>query len=134
MSRILFSWELGGNLGHITSLVMLARALRARGHEVAFALKHLRGAAGLLKQHGFAFFQAPVVQARAADLPRDPASYAEIMLLHGFGDAEGLIAATLAWRNLFGLLRPDLIVFDHSPSALFAARGLGLPRVRFGMG
>src|SRR5712664_2094429 len=123
MSRILFAWELGANLGHITPLLVLARALRERGHEVVFVLKDLRGCAELLQQHGFSFLQAPIVAARAAGLPREPASYPEILLIHGFGDPAGLIAAARAWRSLFGLVKPDLVVFDHSPVALFAARG-----------
>jgi hypothetical protein len=39
-----------------------------------------------------------------------------------------------AWRDLVDLLQPDLLVLDHAPVALFATRGMGVPRLRFGDG
>jgi len=45
-----------------------------------------------------------------------------------------LAALTSAWRELFDLIRPELVVFDHSPTALLAARGLPLRRVVIGTG
>ncbi len=34
MARILFAWELGGWLGHLNSMLQVARALQERGHSV----------------------------------------------------------------------------------------------------
>ena len=39
-----------------------------------------------------------------------------------------------AWRNLFLSVRPDLIVFDHSPTALLAACGLAAKKAMIGTG
>jgi hypothetical protein len=39
-----------------------------------------------------------------------------------------------AWRNLYRLVCPDLVLFDHAPTALLAARGLDLRRVVLGSG
>ncbi len=135
MSRILFAWELGGNLGHITRLLVLGRALRERGHDVTFALRNIRHCAALLQQEGFAFLQAPLLRSpRASGLPGDPASYPEILLHAGFADPQSLTTALLAWRSIFRVVDADLLVFDYSPTALLAAHGTGLPRVLFGTG
>jgi UDP:flavonoid glycosyltransferase YjiC (YdhE family) len=134
VSRILFVWELGGNLGHITPLLVLARALRKRGHEVSFALGDARLASEVLTREGFSFVQAPILRSTAPDLPREPASYPEILFHCGFADATALTGAVRAWRKLYRDLAPDLILFDHAPTALLAARGTDIPRVVFGTG
>ena len=134
MSRILLVWELGGNLGHITRLLALAKALRRRGHNVSFALGNTRLAAEVLTREAFPFVQAPVVRSAAPDLPPEPASYPEILFHFGFADAALLTAAVRAWRELYRELAPELIVFDHAPTALLAARDTGIPRVVFGTG
>ena len=64
---------------------------------------------------------------------RDPASYPEILLLNGFGDPEALSAATHAWRHLFRIVNPGLLVLDYAPTALLAARGMECPKVLFGI-
>lgn len=134
MSRILLTWELGGHLGHVTPLRVLARALRQRGHYVIFALRDVRGSAQLLQQDEFPVVQAPVIKVRAANLPPEPASYPEMLLHCGFADPEGLAASIHAWRRLFSKVNADLLVLDYAPTAMLAARGTGIPRVLVGTG
>jgi UDP:flavonoid glycosyltransferase YjiC (YdhE family) len=134
VGRILLVWQLGGNLGHIVPLVGLGKALRSRGHHVAFAVENTRAAASLLRRHNFPLVQAPVLRSTAPDLPREPASYPEMLFHFGFADPDALAGAVRAWRELFRKLAPELIVFDHAPTALLAARGTGIPRVVFGTG
>jgi UDP:flavonoid glycosyltransferase YjiC (YdhE family) len=133
LSRILLVWQLGGNLGHIMRLRTLARALRARGHHVTFAFEDTRSAADL-RAEGFSVIQAPVLRSRGPDHPREPISYPEMLFHCGFADAPALTAAVRAWRALYRMLAPDLIVFDHAPVALLAARSIGIPRVVVGTG
>jgi hypothetical protein len=53
----------------------------------------------------------------------------------GYADAGELAALVGAWRTLFGYVRPDLILCDHSPTALLAARGMpGVRRAVIGSG
>jgi len=134
LSRILLTWELGGNLGHVTRLRVLARALRKRGHEVTFALRDARSGEALLQQDGFRIVQAPVINVRAANLPPEPASYPEMLLHCGFADPAGLSASIHAWRRLFRKVNADLLVLDYAPTAMLAARGTGIPRVLLGTG
>lgn len=131
MSRILLAWELGGNLGHITRLLIVANALRERGHDVLFALRDVRAAGDMLTRESFPFVQAPSPRSIG---PREPATYPEILFHYGFADSALLIPAVRAWRQIYRSQTPDLIIFDHAPTALLAARGTGIPRVVFGTG
>ena len=52
----------------------------------------------------------------------------------GFDDPLDLFAPACAWRNLIRMVGPDLIVFDHAPTALLASRGLDVKRALIGSG
>jgi hypothetical protein len=49
-------------------------------------------------------------------------TFADLLLNIGFGDGNALLAHLAAWRSLFELVRPDVLVCDHSPTALLAAK------------
>lgn len=133
MARVVYVWEMGGGYGHIARFAPVARELRLRGHEVIFVLKDLAHIERLLRDSGFPYLQAPVRWPCLEKIP--PAnSYAEILRNSGFAETSGLLARAKAWRTLFGLLAPDLLLFDHAPTALLAARGLAKPRALFGTG
>jgi UDP:flavonoid glycosyltransferase YjiC (YdhE family) len=125
MARILFVWELGGGLGHMSAILPAALEMQRRGHELAFALRDLSSAERLLGRHGFTLLQAPLWLAPVRGLP-DPATYPEILLRSGFLDPLGLAGVVKAWRSIFAWIRPDLLLIDHAPSALLASRGLGI--------
>src|SRR5439155_3039499 len=61
-------------------------------------------------------------------------SFASILSDVGFGDDKALGVLACAWRNLYKLTNPDLIVFDHSPTALLAARGMAARKLVLGVG
>jgi len=132
LARILFAWELGANLGHLGALVTLAKALRSRGHEAMFAVRDLAASASSLD--GFAFAQAPLLRSVKTSAVAMPSSYAEIMAQYGFTDRDALLATVRAWRQIFRWTVPDVIVCDHAPTALVAARGLVMRRVLYGVG
>jgi UDP:flavonoid glycosyltransferase YjiC (YdhE family) len=133
MSRVLLAWELGGGYGHVAALLPLAVKLAARGHEILFALRNVSRAEPLLGRHGFPVVQAPVALSEPRGLPA-PVSYAEILQRSGFLTAAALAARVKAWRTLFALARPDLLIANHAPTALLAAHGLPIARARFGTG
>ena len=133
MTAILLGYELGTGYGHAAQLLPLALELRRRGHDVNFVVNDLARAEVLLGPHGFQAYQSPLWLVKVGGLP--PASnYTDIMMHAGFLDPVGLLAIAKAWRNLVELLKPSLLVLDHSPAALFATAGLGLPRARLGTG
>jgi hypothetical protein len=134
MATILLTWELGGGLGHLLNLLPLARGLCQRGHRVFAALRDLSKAAKVFAGLDVSFLQAPH-KTRKADRPIDPPrTFTHILHNSGLGDPDELRAMLAAWRNLFDLVRPDLIVFDHSPTALLAARAFPARRALSGNG
>ncbi len=120
MSRILFAWELGANLGHLTRDLPVAERLRAAGHEVVFAVKDTRVAAELLVARRMPFLQAPLCAGKSK-LSRPPINYAELLEAEGWRDRRGLYGHLSAWRELIVRGGFDAIVVDHAPGALVAS-------------
>jgi UDP:flavonoid glycosyltransferase YjiC (YdhE family) len=125
MSRILMAWELGGNYGHISILLPLARHLRQNGHEILFAVRDIKRVSQLVEKHGFALVQAPLVKSFGS-LKREPLSFADILDEAGFGDVEALTALVSGWQNLFKLYPADTVVCEYAPIAQFAANLSGM--------
>jgi hypothetical protein len=134
MATIFLTWELGGGMGHLVNLAPLARGLRRAGHRVVAALRDLSRAERMFGGLGLVYFQAPVKTRPTPDLIQPQRSLPHILHNSGFGDPLELKALAEAWRNLFLSVRPDLVVFDHSPTALLAARGIPARRVLIGTG
>ncbi len=134
MARVLLTWELGGGLGHLASLLPLARGLRERGHRVFVALRDLSRAAKVFAGVDLSYLQAPIKTRAAGPRISPPRTFAHILHNIGFAEPKELWAMTEAWRNLYACVEPDLIVFDHSPTALLAARGWGAKRALIGTG
>lgn len=133
MARIFFAWELGGGLGHAMACNALARELQARGHRIAFAFRELAPLSYLDSCAAHDLFQAPVSLTEGVGAAR-PFSIAEVLLGCGY-DGERHVAGLLAgWVALFERWRPDVVVGDFSPTALAAARALGLRHVSQGNG
>jgi UDP:flavonoid glycosyltransferase YjiC (YdhE family) len=120
-------------MGHIDRLLVLARALRARGHEAFFVLRDLSRAHPRVVAEGFAVGQAPVWLPRLANPPRLN-NYAAVLASAGWLDAPGLAGLLTGWRSWMDLLQPDLLLCDHAPTALLAARGRPLPMWCVGSG
>jgi len=132
MARVLIAWEFGRNLGHIARDLPLARTCREAGHEVVWAVRDLRGVARELAGEDFALLQAPLLRGGRVDAP--PVSFADMLLREGYEDAEGLLAVLRGWTSLMRLMDVDMVVHDYAPSALLAARALGLPAMILGSG
>lgn len=133
VAKILFVWELGNDYGHLARLLPIAQELAGRGHEPIFVVRDLMGAESLVVPHGFDVYQAPMWVGSITNLPV-VLSYPEMLIRFGFLNTNALCGIARAWRNLVALIKPDLLVFDHAPTALLATRGLKLPRLIFGDG
>ena len=126
MARILMIWELGAGYGHVGPLLSLATPLKAAGHEIQFAVRILETGEALLRDTGIPVRQAPAnlkVNVRAPLF-----TYPQILKHTCFNEPEQMQERFLAWRALYAEFKPDLIVCDHSPSALLAARPMGTTR------
>ena len=133
MSRILFAWELGAHLGHLSRDLPVAQQLRKAGNQVRFAVRDTRIAGEVLTPHRFGFLQAPVCVGRTR-LGQPPANYAEILLAEGWDDHKALCGHISAWCELLAGGAFDAVVADHAPGALIAARITNRVAIPFGNG
>lgn len=134
MARILYTWELGDNYGHMSSFAGIAEELAKRGHEVVVVLQNLSEAAKFFGHINVRYFQAPVWKKKQAMAPRPALTYADLIRSFGYEDAAGLATMLSAWQELVKAIAPDLIVLDSSPTALLATRDMGIKRVAYGPG
>ena len=134
LAKILYIWEMGGGLGHLTTALPLARAYKTHGHQVGFVVKDLASAGIVVPPDIFDIYQAPIWQPGVPLAGYRPSSYAEIMLYLGFGDVRKLANMVRAWLKLLELLKPDLVVLDYSPTAMLAASIANIPHCTIGHG
>lgn len=133
MSRILLTWELGLNLGHLMRLQPVAQRLRDEGHTVLVAVRNIQAAATVLGPLGIPFVQAPHLPNGIA-LDHRAAGYADILLSQGWSDRSALWGLTQSWLNLIRLFQPAQLILDYSPTVSLAARIAGLPTALIGNG
>lgn len=133
MSRILFAWELGANLGHLSRDVPVAEKLREAGHDVVFAVRDTRVAAEILIPRQFYFIQSPIYIGRAR-LAEPPANYAELLAAEGWCDRVALLGHLRAWLSVISMGEFDAVVADHAPGALVAAHIAGRIGIALGNG
>jgi hypothetical protein len=130
MARIDFAWELGGHTGHVATLLPIARAMRAGGHDVRFLLQDAQAGADL---------------EGSADIPREtaphwvgppvyasPRNFGEILHNFGYHDAHALKQLVDAWRERMRL--SHALVANVAPAAHIAARTLGIPSFEISQG
>ncbi|MGH8504450.1 MAG: glycosyltransferase [Stenotrophobium sp.] len=134
MARILLAWELGAGLGHVAPLRALAQELRQQGHDCTFALRDLAVAEEFLPPGLGPVVQAPLNLGAIQQAVKTQVSYASLLHNTGFDDAQGLAARLRAWRRIMLDHACDLLLADHAPTAIVAARGLQLPAVQLGTG
>jgi hypothetical protein len=130
-ARFFYAWELGSNLGHLGTFEPVAERLRQNGHQVTFAVRETH-ACQLLLGDRFAWLQAP--RADSISGSAAPITYADILAGVGYASPAILVGLVVAWRTLMQLARPQLVFADHAPTAILAARTLGIPVMLFGSG
>jgi hypothetical protein len=113
---------MGANMGHIDRMLMSARALRARGHDVRFVLRDLSRAHGRVASEGFVIGQAPIWLPRMAHPPR-LGNYAVVLAAAGWMDPGGLAGLLCGWQDIFDRVQADVLICDHAPTAMLASRG-----------
>ncbi len=121
MARVLIAWDLGEAFGHLARCLRLAEGLVARGHQVTLALKEVRLPTGQQLVPGISVLAAPRTP-QTGPVDRSPINYADVLRVSGFSDAQDVAARLNAWRGILNLTRPDVLVADHAPTALLAAR------------
>jgi UDP:flavonoid glycosyltransferase YjiC (YdhE family) len=136
MRRALLAWEGGQGRGHVTTLKSVALALRGRFHSHA-ALCRLRYV-NEIAPFCAAVFRGPRLFDLPSQRPARPSvaapTWGEHLGDRGFG-VPALISRHINWWQ--NLIRRDgfsLVVAEHAPCALMAARAEGVPAVAIGQG
>lgn len=127
MSRILLAWELGTGFGHLGPFLSIAPSLLERGHELHVAAREIAGAYRALGSLPVTLHQAPLCLNTYGGLQEPPLNFAEILMRYGYLEPAMLRAMITAWRSLLQAVRADVLIADHAPTALLAARLEGLP-------
>ena len=113
---ILFAWELGEGLGHLPPLKAIAQAAKIEGATPVFALRDAVLPREALTEIGGQILPAPFWPTPAPP-PSASGTYADILIANGFTSAANVRALIGAWAQIIDLVRPDLIVCEHAPSA-----------------
>jgi len=130
MARIEFAWELGAGTGHVTTLLPIASAMKARGHDVRFFLRDLsagadlEGAAEIQREGAPIWSGPPTCEA--------PLNLGEILLNFGYHDAPQHQLLVDAWRER--LKGSHAVVANVAPAAHLAALTLGMPSFEISQG
>lgn len=116
--KVLFGWELGGGQGHIHRLAALARTLKSHGVEPVFALKSYN-IKGMSLEGQIVFAPHLPFSGRSESY-----TYADILETFGFGNASLLRSHLEAWQSVLSEVKPSLVITDHAPGLVLAARGV----------
>ena len=134
MTKVLFAWELGGGQGHLIPHRELLQQLLTRGHRVHVVSRDLARASRAFAGLPLQLWQAPLSLHPPDRIIEPTVSLSHVLHNVGFANMADLAARIAAWRNLFDAIRPDLLLADYSPTALLAARGIGIRTIAIGTG
>jgi len=128
VARILLCWELGTDFQHLLSLQTIARYYQGKDHEVWVAGRDVSKLKRLFSDVKINVVQAPFADSTAElGLEKQaPRSYADFLRRCGYHHQDALSGLVSAWRTLFSFVKPDLLLCDHAPTALLAARDLSI--------
>lgn len=124
MSRVLFTWECGGGYGHLTRYQRLITTLQEHGHEVCFAVRNIQSGQKIYPGKNISILPAPLPSKSGASRNRvaQPESYLDVLINQCFDHPELLKSRIRVWLSMYQVFKPQLIVFDHSPTALMAKK------------
>lgn len=134
MSHVLFTWELGGGLGHLATMRSIALPLLEAGHRISLAVRDLTHFHELYSNLPIQVLQAPFFQGSFSAGFDPPSTFPHILYNCCCGDLDVFCVLARAWHSLFDSVKPDLVLFDHSPTAIFASRGRSFHRATINNG
>jgi len=130
MAKIEFAWELGAGTGHVTTLLPIAAAMKARGHDARFFLRDLSAGADLDGAAEIPREGAPIWSGKAVSA--NPLNLGEILLNFGYHEPGPVKALIDAWRER--LKASQAVVANVAPAAHLAALTLGIPSFEVSQG
>lgn len=136
MSRpapILLATELGNGQGHLAPIGAIATHLASRGQPCLLATHQPEIAEEMGLYRYAPILPAPIGSAGIQSV-RVQASYASLLHNCGWHGTTALVGRLRAWCSLLQLSGARALIVDHAPTALLAARVLGLPAAAVGTG
>lgn len=134
MAKILYAWELGAGLGHMAPYRGIFEKLCAKGHSLTLVLRDLSRARSVFKGLNVALLQSPVKIGSAANPVPEEMTFAHLLHNVGYEEPNELETMVGAWRRIYELTRPDLVLADYSPTAMVAWRGQLFRKIIIGTG
>jgi hypothetical protein len=134
VATVLCVWEQGGHLGHLTHLRRPIEAALQLGHRVVLAARELHRVPEVLAGLRIELLAAPFKQHVQ---PADQSAFlslTHVLARQCFSSVAELEMYLRAWRTIFDLVQPDLVLFEHSPTALIASQGCRFKKVLVGSG
>lgn len=131
MARILCIWELGGNLGHLMNLKYFVDSALSHGHEVAVACKELHHLNQVFPTDQLKIFQSPYHWRKPPKSQFPYICYAQVATSR-FANYGELAILCDAWESIFKSVKPDIVIYDHAPSALISSIGKGWQKLIIG--
>ena len=123
---ILFIWELGTNMGHISRVILISNELIRRGHIVNIIIKEIDKLKYLSIDENIGIYRTPRIQRKKKDKQY---CFSDILFNIGFYCPNILRSRLLKWINIISKLKPDIICFDHAPTALLACRNMDIIKI-----
>ncbi|MGB3640173.1 MAG: hypothetical protein WBA39_21745 [Rivularia sp. (in: cyanobacteria)] len=132
MTTALLAWEIGGGQGHLHKLATIAHELKTCGIQPVFALKNCQIKGLTLRGK---VIQAPQATFKALDDRGDNKAYfyTDILYMFGFSSSLTLDFHFKAWQSVINIVQPSLIITDHAPALILAAKGR-IPTIVIGSG
>lgn len=132
--HVVLAWELGAALGHVMGLRPLITGFLAKNIGVSIVGRNLASIQQVLGDLDVSYYQSPVFLSERHEHLKVTHSYSDIIHDLGYQADHSLLGLVKGWCNLFALIKPDLIICDHSPTALLASKCLDLRTCTFGNG
>jgi hypothetical protein len=132
MKTALLCWELGAGLGHLTPIKQMSQELIARGYKVWIAARELHNIHHLFNDIDVNVIQAPVNRNGIKKATGNTLCFADLVHHIGYKDKESLANHIHGWQSIFELIKPEVIFFDHSPTAIIASQNQKTKKILMG--
>lgn len=132
--RIAVCLELGAGLGHLCRVEPVVRLLQRNRAAITVVSPAGADSREVLGALDVELRPAPPHGPRAEQAAAPSHTYGQNLRRNGYGDEHWLADTLRRWVALLGELAPSLVVTEHAPAALLAARALDLPRAVLGTG
>ena len=124
MKHALFCWEYGAGMGHIGSLRIIAKRLKANGWTTTLVNpSHVNLTVEPAFDTILTLPQAKQLNEFDFTKPTNIRSQNRVVKSFGYGSDKFVFGRLKLWSRLYDVTDPTLVVADYAPAALMAARG-----------